>query len=361
MNILYLMFSFTTGGAERLVADICNEMAKREHRVHLYIVNNLYDESMLAALNPEVRVHLQNRTAGGAEKLKTLLAVARYIREKKIDVVHCNAFSAPDLLYLKPFLFPKTRIVHTVHDIGQYGTLGRIKCVLRNLLCYRIIAISECVRKDIITNGGAHDKVRTIYNAIDLDRFQPCQKINDDTIHIGNVARIMPEKKGQDVLLQAMAVLYPKYPQLRCTFAGDADTEHQRAFAGLKKSVRDFGLEECVTFLGNVEDVPSFLATLDLFVLPSRFEGFGISLVEAMAMGIPCVASRLDGPAEVLNDGQYGVMFEPGNSADLADKLESTIKDLSSFKERSAKTVSYVKEKYDITCMCDQLESIMCE
>lgn len=359
MNILYLMFSFTTGGAERLVADICNEMAKREHRVHLYIVNNSYDESMLAALSPKVCVYLQNRTAGGAEKLKTLLTVARYIREQKIDVVHCNSFSAPDLLYLKPFLFPKTKIIHTVHDVGQYRTLGKIKCGLRNLLCYRIIAISDCVKKDIITNGGAYDKVRTVYNAIDFERFHPRQRFDNDTICIGNVARIMPEKKGQDVLLRAMAVLYPKYPQLRCIFAGDADAEHQGAFSALKEMVREFGLEECVTFLGNVEDVPSFLATLDLFVLPSRFEGFGISLVEAMAMGIPCVASRLDGPAEVLSNGQYGVMFEPGNSADLADILEQMIKELSLFKEKSAKTVSYVKEKYDIIGMCNELENIM--
>ena len=84
MNILYLLFSFTTGGTERLVSDICNEMAGRDHNVHLYIVNDLVDQSMLDTLDPRIRVQLQKRPAGGGDRLGTLLKIARYIRKNKI-------------------------------------------------------------------------------------------------------------------------------------------------------------------------------------------------------------------------------------------------------------------------------------
>lgn len=359
MNILYLLFSFTTGGTERLVADICNEMAKREHTVHLFVVNDLYDQSMLNALSAEVRVYLHNRPVGGGGKINTLLAVARYITENKIDVVHCNSFSAPELLLLKPLCFPRVKILHTIHGLGQYATLGRIKCILRNLLCHRIVAISECVRRDIVKHGADSRKVTTVYNAVDLKRFSPRQRIGDGVIRIGNVARIAPEIKGQDILIQAMKQLHTQYPNLQCCFAGEPDSAHRQAFEEMKSRVQEWGLGDCVHFLGNIEDVPSFLETVDIFVLPSRYEGFGISLVEAMAMGIPCVASRLDGPAEVLGDGTYGTLFTPGDSQDLAQKLDQIIAQLPAYRDKAAETVSYVQKMYDIVGMCDRLEKIM--
>ncbi len=359
MNILYLLFSFTTGGTERLVADICNEMAKREHAVHLFVVNDLYEKSMLDTLKDRVQVHLHKRPVGGGGKLNTLMAVARYIRENKINVVHCNSFSAPELLVLKPLCFPRVKILHTIHDVGQYAHLGKLKRILRNLLCDRLVAISECVKKDIVACGADPKKVTIVYNAVDLHRFSPRERVEDGVIRIGNVARIMPEKKGQDVLLQAMKQLHNKYPNLQCYFAGEPDRAHVQSFEELKNQAQEWGLAGCVHFLGNVEDVPSFLATIDIFVLPSRYEGFGISLVEAMAMGIPCVASWLDGPAEVLGDGVYGTLFVPGDSQDLAQKLEQMIESLPAHKEKAAETVSYVRQMYDIVEMCHRLEKLM--
>lgn len=361
MNILYLLFSFTTGGTERLVVDICNEMVNREHNVYLYIVNNLYEQSMLDTLDPRIQVYLQNRSAGGGDKLKTLFTVARYICDNKINVVHCNSFDAPDLLLLKPIFFPKTKIIHTIHDVGQYASLGSIKCALRNLLCHRFIAISNCVKDDIITHGGIKDKVRVVYNSINLTRFTPRKKAPEQVVRIGHVARIMPEKKGQDVLLHAISLICKNHSNIHCYFAGDADSAHKEAFSALKKQAVDLGLSQHVTFLGNIEDIPALLSTLDVFVLPSRYEGFGISLIEAMAMGLPCIASRLDGPAEVLQNGKYGTLFNPGDSQDLAEKLSKVILQLPQYKAAAEKSICYVKQAYNIVTMCDHLEQIMHE
>ena len=358
MNILYLLFSFTTGGTERLVSDICNEMVTRGHNIHLYIVNDLTDQSMLDTLDPNIHVYLQKRPAGGGDKLGTLLKLARYIRDHKIEFVHCNSFSAPELLLLKPLYFPKTKIIHTIHGMGQYKTLGKAKCCLRNLLCHRLIAISDSVKQDMLSYGANPKKLRTVYNAIDLTKFIPLQKTLSDPIVIGNVARIMPEVKGQDILLEALSKLNWNF---HCYFAGDADAAHQKDLEALKQKASQLGIESKVTFLGNVEDIPAFLAKLDLFVLPSRSEGFGISLIEAMAMGIPCIASDLEGPAEVLQNGKLGTLFTAGSSDDLAQKL-AEVRSLLPQKQAIAKEAqSHVRQTYSIVTMCDRLEYFMCE
>ena len=356
MKLMYLLFSFTTGGTERLVGDICNQMADNGHEVHLYVVNKHYDEPMLRCLDDRVRVTLQNRPVGG-DKLKTVWTVTRYIRQNRIEVVHCNSFDAPELLVLKKLLFPSVHIVHTVHDVGQYAQLPKWKVVLRNWLCDRFVAISDCVKRDIVACGAREDKAVTVYNAINVDRFFYRERETDLSvqIRIGNVARIMPEKKGQDVLIRAVAQLRQQYPQLRCLFAGEPDRAHRESLTRLQDLARELGVEDRVTFLGNVEDVPAFLAGLDIFVLPSRYEGFGISLIEAMATGLPCIASRLDGPEEILEDSRYGMLFESGNEKELANRIAAMLAAYPAWQKTAREAAQMVRQRYDIRNMCGEL------
>lgn len=357
MKIMYLLYSFTTGGTERLVTDICNEMVRKGHEIHLYVVNDLYDQSMLDGLDKRVTIQLQKRKAGGGGKLKTLLTLAKYIRENRIDVIHCNSLDAPELLLFKPVAFPGARVVYTVHNMTGYRTLNKGKVIYRNLLCHRLIAISESVRQEMLRCGADSRKVVTVYNAIDLTRFeQGTDKAFDPSGPvIANVARIDSQMKGQDVLIRAAALLKDRYPELRCLFAGSADRAHSEDEKRLRQMVAELGLEKNARFFGNVEDIPGFLKQIDVFVLPSRSEGFGISLVEAMALGIPCVASGLDGPAEVLCGGERGMLFHTGDPQSLAEKLDQLFRSYDMHKATAVQNVAYVKENFDIRGMCDRL------
>ena len=359
MKILYLLFSFTTGGTERLVTDICGEMVSRGHDVHLYIVNDLYDASMLEGLPPAVRVERQNRPVGGGGKLATVWKIARYIRRHKIDVVHGNSVNVPELLILHPLLFPRTRIVQTIHAIHSYGG-SPAQRRLCNGLCDRLIAISRSVREDMIQRGAPADKISLVYNAMDLTRFHPTERQTPHTpVCIANVARLVPETKGQDVLLEAMVILRKTHPQVRCLLAGAGDKAHEAAVQELRQFVADNSLQDTVTFLGNVPDVPAFLQQVDIFVLPSRFEGFGISLIEAMAMGIPCAASNLDGPAELIGGRQeYGRLFPCGDAAALAAALSDMIDDYAAEKQRARRAQAYVREHFAMPAMAERLLQI---
>lgn len=357
---MYLLFSFTIGGAEKLVVDLCNEMASKHQEVHLYIVNDYYSNALLKALDKRVHVKLQNRKIGKGEKITTVIRIAKYIIQNEIDVIHCNSLNAPELLLLKPILYRNSRVIFTVHDVGQYGTLSKWKVLIRNILCDSFIAISESVRQDMVEAGANGQKISVVYNAINLSEFQGHNGKMFDRKHviIGNVARMMPEKKGQDILIEAIEQIQKKYPEIVCEFAGGCDVQHEKAYEMLKRNVVDKNLSRNIVFRGTVIDVPSFLEKIDIFVLPSRFEGFGISLIEAMSMGIPCIASDLDGPAEIIGDNDWGELFPVGDVNALAFKIDYIIEHYDEYQERQAGIKKYVHERFDICRMSDCLLKI---
>lgn len=361
MRILYLMFSYTVGGTERLVTDICNDLVLKKNEVYLYIVNDLIDDTMIQKVNPKVHIKRYGRTVGSKDKLKVLFELARYIKKEKIDIVHCNALNTPELLLVTKIIAPHVKVVYTIHGMNQYGQLNKLKIRYRNIICDQIIAISESVKKDIINAGAMSKKVTVVYNAIDFKRIDnnlpQTHTFDKNKVVIGNVARFEPEIKGQDILLDAMGKLIKLYPQIKCLFAGAPDKGHYDQYVSLKERMEK-KYPNNISFMGNIDDVAGFLKKIDIFVLPSRFEGFGLSLVEAMSMGVPCVASKLAGPEEVLEYGKRGSLFEAENSNELVSKIEYVIENYSEEKCKAQENRSYVRNKYDIRNMTKQLISI---
>lgn len=367
MKIMYLLFSFTVGGTEKLVLDICNEMLHQGQEVYLYVVNDYYSEDMLVNLNDKIHVTLQKRKIGGENILKTMWKIAKFLREERIEVVHCNSFDSPELLLIAKLLNHKLKIEYTIHDVGQYCKLSRKRVAYRNIFCNNIIAISKSVEADITSNGARKTLVNTVYNAIDLSRFSLEITYNEtatltnrkpfdrNNVVVGNVARIMPDKKGQDILIQAISKVKKKHSNIKCIFAGAADEAHERDFNQLKKLVERLDLHDNIEFLGSISDIPGFLSTIDIFVLPSRFEGFGISLIEAMAMGVPCIASDLNGPAEIIGSNEHGFLFKTEDVGELAEILSYMIEHYLDVNKKAMQNIQYVAQNFDIKNMCKRL------
>lgn len=361
MNIVYLLFSFTVGGTEKLVTDICSEMSRSGQHVHLYIVNKHYDKQMLERLPSGVTVTCRNRAVGSGSKWKEMLALFQYCKKYHIDVVHCNSLDAPELLLAAKLFVPKLKVVYTVHGMNQYATLNKLRVLYRNLFCSSIIAISNSVKDDILQQGASARKVSVVYNAIDLSKYplQNQKKFNQDRIVIGNVARIDSAIKGQDILINAIGRLKDKHT-ITCYFAGAADGGHKDDLYQLKMLAQDavHGSSSEIVFMGNVDDIPGFLSQIDLFVLPSRYEGFGISLIEAMSMGIPCISSDTNGPREIIGDHERGTLFNVNDAQDLADQLEKIITDYPRYKKQAKTAEVFVRQNYNIENMCAQLGAI---
>lgn len=357
MNILYVTFSFNTGGIEKLLIDIVNKMAGIEsNKIFLCIINKSYDEMLLKKIDKKVNIILLDRPVNG-NKIKYIMQYIKLILNEKIDIIHCQLENAVKISIFAKMIKPRIKIYTTVHDTKIFTNLKYYEVIMDRVFCNKIIAISDSVKQEILERGIPNNKVIKIYNAIDKDKFtEKANKIFDkNRIIIGNVSRILPEKKGQDILIEAIAKVKENYPNIICLFAGQAEENDTSVLEKLKNHCALLHVEKNIQFIGNVHDINGFLDKIDIFVLPSRYEGFGIALIEAMAKGIPCIASNIDGPKEILKDEKLGLLFECDNSDDLADKLRYRIENMDIEKQFIK---DYIYDNYEINIMVNKLINV---
>jgi glycosyltransferase involved in cell wall biosynthesis len=215
-------------------------------------------------------------------------------------------------------------LVYTLHgpEASEREDLGRID---RIRTIDRVISVSDHVAA-VAADRSRIDRSRitTIYNGIDIDSYaralEPSRDllrkewgVEDAAAVIGTVARLTPEK-DHSTLLEAFALVLKSHPSTWLVLAGDGDRR-----GPLEERARALGIDARVRFLGTRRDVPAVLGALDLFVLPSVIEGLGITLIEAMAAGLPCVATRTGGIPEVAGDDV--VLVESGDVAVLTDAM----------------------------------------
>jgi glycosyltransferase involved in cell wall biosynthesis len=246
---------------------------------------------------------------------RLIMRLAWLFRCWQIDVVHTHDDRPLIHGALAGRLACVKSVIHTRH--GQSPRLTRRQTFLVNLasrLLDQFVCVSEDGARRTIQHGVAAHRVRAIWNGIDLDRFAYAGPSPGGPIV--TVARLSPEK-GIENLVRAAAVLVRRIPTLRFEIAGDGP-----CLAGLKQLAHELGVAEKVRFLGQIEDVAGLLGRASLFVLPSLSEGVSLTLLEAMARGLPVVATRVGGNVEVVVDGCTGHVVSAHDPQALAIALE---------------------------------------
>ncbi len=348
--------------------DMMREMIAQGHSIGLCVINKDYDYDLLAQVPDEVNRILLDRPVGlsGRASMPYMRKLSKAISEYGYEILHCQGINCVLFAGLAKLHHPSLRVLNTVHDAGNYPSYSNKKIFLQNRICCMNIAISHCVEREILSRRMNPAKVTTLYNAINTTKFQvsaPAPGADPTTgetapeglVRIGNVARFHPAKKGQDTLVEALTIMMVEDPslpaKLHCSFAGEIFKGQDQAYRDLQKYIGNHYLASAFSFEGNVKDIPAFLHSLDFFVFPSRYEGFGISLIEAMSCGLPCVASNLEGPQEIFElakaDGvNVGLLFEAGNVQDLVRALREM---LSSYKTYDPAAISaFVKRHFSI-------------
>lgn len=259
----------------------------------------------------------------GTWDLPSVLALARLHRALRPHVVHWHAARAHALGVIAARIAPvPVRILSRRVDFPVRGSLG-------SRLLYadpadRIVAISEGVRAALLRSGVAAGTIRVVPSGIDASAFDaPVDRtalrarlgIAPRTILVLNVAALAPHK-SQTTLLRAAALLRERAPDLRLWIAGEGPLR-----AALEAEHAALGLGERVRFLGFREDVPDLLRAADLFCISSCLEGLGTSILDAMAAGLPVVATRVGGIPEAVTDGETGLLVPPGDPEGLAQAI----------------------------------------
>lgn len=355
MNIMHVVFSFNNGGIENLLVDILNNWGGEVDNQHLCIINNNYDTKLIKKINiKKSKIFLMNRPVGG-EKIKYIQNFNKYVRENKIDLVHCHSNPAVKFCVPVKILNPNIKLVYTVHDTMIYSELKRYDVLVHKIFLNKIIVISKSVYDSVIKKYKNINRISIVYNGVDYSKFMPRQKGNNQ-YRIGCIARLDPIIKGQDVLLNAIKILKEKKINVQCVIVGEAPKEKPSILDELKNVVNELNISDRVFFTGNSNDVPKVLSTLDILILPSRKEGFGLAIIEAFFSKVPVIASNTEGPKELIKDNLYGDLFESNDYNDLADKIENVLKMNVDIKVERA--FNYAMNNFSIKRMINNLSNI---
>lgn len=249
----------------------------------------------------------------------------------QFDLVHTHASLTARLAAR---LVPGVRIVFTKHTLGGVGTRGRFSALAQRLLADRVICPSKAAMAEMESIGLDRYMLDLIYNGVEVEAIREAvahERLRTSLTPgktapgpvIVSTGRLEPEK-GHEYLIRAMPRVLKHYPSARLVIAGDGSLEPK-----LHDLARSLGIEQSVELAGFVNDIPALLARADLFVLPSLSEALGISLLEAMAAGVPSVASDTGGIPEIITPGVDGLLVPPGDSNKIAVAMLSLLGDRS--------------------------------
>jgi len=334
MKIVHLIYSFNTGGAQTMLVDIANEQVKK-CKVSVIIINRFYDEYLMLQLDKRINVYFINRKAKSKNPFP-LFDLNLLLLRLGADVLHCHNHNIVPLLL--PFL--KKRTVLTLHCLGIPSTY------LREYK--QLFAISNSVKDNIISSTNINSIV--VYNGISPKTIKIKQDyIIDHIVRIVCVGRLEHEIKGQHLTIQALHLLKESgISNIQLDFIGSGSSEHY-----LKELTDKYCLTEQVTFLG-IKDrnyIYDHLKVYHIFIQPSLFEGFGLTVAEGMAAKVPVLISDVAGPMEVIGQGKYGYYFKSGDVFDLSKKIIEIIDCYRSghIEKLTTEAYEYVKSNFDIT------------
>jgi len=264
---------------------------------------------------------------------RVLFRLWKLMQEERPDVIQSFLFWANLAARLLGRLSNAVRVVCSYHDeIVSEGWLVRMIDRFTFQWSHAVVCCSEAVRRSVSNCLGAPAPRQTIIPfGVDAGQFAVGNaasrtelRLRDGGPIIGTVCRLAEPKKGLHVLLRAMATLNRGGNDPRCQLLIVGEGPAREPLEALSCQL---GLSDCTVFAGARRDIPRILPLLDLFVLPSLYEGFGIAILEAMAAGKPVVATAVGGIPEFVVPGETGLLVEAGNPAALADAIGSLLRD----------------------------------
>ncbi len=256
-----------------------------------------------------------------AEVARASRRLLRFWRRQAVDVVQTYFLDSTYFGVPLARLAGVKRIIRVRNNVGHWLTpkhrgLGRVIGRITDVTLTNSQPGLQSLR---IAERGNRNKLVVLENGVDLDRFahMPSLSRHGSIVTVGAVGNLRPVK-GMDVLVRAAARLH----NVRFVVAGEGHQRHE-----LQSMIDSLGMTQRFTLLGQVNDMPAFLAGIDVAVLPSRAEGMSNALLEFMAAGRPVVATRVGANAQVLEDGKNGLLVPPGDDELLADAIHQLVRD----------------------------------
>lgn len=356
-HIAYLVQGMATGGLERVVLYLARDMVVRGHRVTICCYDGR-GEMAAEAEASGAAVSVLPRKPG--LDLGYIGRLADWLRPRGVDVLHMHNETALFYGTMAGRRAGVPVLIYTEHD-GVFPRRWIVRRVNRWLVrrLTRAVAVSEAVKRLWCREDGIRaDRVVVVPNGVpDHPEVWAASARRDGGaeggVRLGAVGRLSGEK-GLDVLLDAFARVAEPAPDARLVLVGDGPER-----GALEARARDLSIADRVEFLGQRSDVPTLMAGLDLYVLPSRTEGLPMALLEAMAARLPIVATRVGGIPEAVTDGQSALLVSPEDPAALAEAMMRVLRETGLAERLRSAARAAFEDRYELSRMVDRYEALM--
>lgn len=328
MKILYYITRSDWGGAQAHLLDLVSELSKKEIRCEVVIGEKGLLYERLKELGIKVH-HLETlaHAINPISDIKAIIGLKRIIKQVNPDIVHLHSTKAGWIGRIAARI-AKEKIIFTAHGWcftegvaerrRKFGIMieKALSKITDKVICVSKYDEALALREKVIKP----EQVVTIYNGVRASEMKEVLKLdeNDSIIKIVMVARFAAPK-DQETLIRAMSFLDQ---DVHVYFIGAGDT-----IASAKLLTKEKNLEKRVHFLGDKDHVVNYLKDANVFVLSSNYEGFPISIIEAMSVGLPIVASNVGGVSELVKHKVNGLLFDKGNVEELSSCLKMMISD----------------------------------
>lgn len=355
LRVLQVISSAAQSGAERHCVDLCRHLKAEGHSVWAAVPADSWLQSELDAQEIPT-LGCRFKRLGG---LAAAAEVQSLIRREGIDLVHSHLSRATLQTALS------TRLSGASHVATVHIRSADVAYKLAARKGGRVIAVSEFIKKTLVTGGVDGKFVRVVYNGSDFGQDEPPTKgmlpqmlgLPEDVLLLGVVGRIAKDK-GQDLALEAMALLKDRFPRLHLALIGrTADSELE---AALKSRASLAGLTNRVHFIGSQDCLVPLVDSLDLLLVPSVMESFGLAALEAMLRGKAVVAAQVGGLPELVQHEKTGLVIMRDPMV-WADAIASLLECPERLEAMGSEGRSLARERFSVKKMITSLESVYSE
>ncbi len=359
MNILLITTRLNLGGIGIYASSLARGLKKKGHKVIVASSGGELENVLSNSGIEHIYLPIDTSSEVGPHIMMAVMKLLKVIRKENIQIVHGQTRVSQVIShYLEKF--SKVVFVTTCHGFFKRRLIRRL------LPCWgtRVVAISDAVREHLVnTMKVPKNKIELIYNGIDasflekgysevdLNRVKKEFNLSSNLV-IGITARIS-SVKGHVYLLRAIPKIREVFPGIQLLIVGSGKTRYEKQ---LHNMCRKLNIERNVVFQPGIQNVYKALSVMNVFVLPSIQEGLGLSLLEALAAGLPVVASNVGGIYSVIRHEENGILVPPKDVKALADAIITVLKDKDYAKRLGQRGKQTVREKFTLDKMIDRVE-----
>ena len=351
-------FPKTLGGGERVALKLAALLPQYGYRASILTFSAHPESSGLQSPPCPVYV-LPLQRVYDLPALRAAFELRRFLRHQRIQIVQ-TFFESSDLWAgFVTKAMSGAKLIWSRRDMGILrARKHQIAYRIMSSMPDKVFAVSDQVRQhSIAVDRIDASRVQTIYNGLDLADWkrdsEPTKRQGEFVVAtVGNIRRV----KGHDVLIRAAAAIVTQFPNVSFSIAGDV--LEPKYFEELQILIRDLNLSDRVHFAGGITNLRDYLSKADIFVLPSRSEGFSNAIIEAMAASLPVVATDVGGNAEAVENGVSGFIVPSEDVASLSEAIVRLLSDPGKAKKMGVVGRELALERFTIDAMMQRITNV---